>query len=141
MTRFLLAGALLAALAGLSPAALADDYVAVSTTAMSITGDIAFDDFGVTFANGKSLSFSALTSDTFTVDGADIPASVYRVAKPADPKLENGNRLCGSGPVTYVVNWAAPGSDTGTVVAVFTGDDPPESSDEMCASYTYDIPQ
>ncbi|WP_245417637.1 hypothetical protein [Aminobacter sp. AP02] len=62
-------------------------------------------------------------------------ASLYRVAHPADPELENGYKLCGSGDVSYLASWA--GGDGLTVVAVFTGDEPPESSDEMCASYTY----
>lgn len=132
----LLAAALLAALP-----ARADDYAAVSNTAMSITGDIAMDDFAITFANGKSLEFAELVADHFTVEGRDRPASVYRVAKPADPKLENGNRLCGSGPVTYVASWGVDGDDTATIVAVFTGKEAPESDETMCASYTYEIAQ
>lgn len=140
MTRFRVPFAA-ALLAGLVLPALADDYAAISNTAMSITGDISFDDFGITFANGKSLEFSELTADHLTVDGQDRPASVYRVAKPADPKLENGNRLCGSGPVTYVASWGIDGDDLATVVAVFTGRDEPDSSEEMCASYTYEISQ
>lgn len=140
MTRLplLLAAAMLS---GLPTAAAADDYAAVSTTAMAVTGDIGFDDFAITFANGKSLQFAELVADHFTVDGQDRPASVYSVAKPADPKLENGNRLCGSGPVTYVAAWGVDGDDLGTVVAVFTGKDAPESDASMCASYTYEIAQ
>lgn len=112
-----------------------DRYLAYSTTAESITGDILLDDFSITFANGEALEFSALVSDHFTVDGEQVNASVYSVADPSDPVLENGNRLCGAGDVSYVANWSA--GDGLTIVAVFTGDAPPESSDEMCASYTY----
>lgn len=117
----------------------ADDYVAVSTTAMSITGDISFDDSAITFANGATLGFSNLVADHFEVDGQDLPASVYRIAEPADPELENGNRLCGNGDVTYLANWA--NGDTGSIIAVFTGEDEPTSSAEMCASYSYEIVQ
>jgi len=113
-----------------------DSYVAVSGTAMGVTGDIQFDDFSITFANGKTLSFSGLVSDTFVVDGDEVPASVYRVDRPGDPKLENGNRLCGSGAVTYIANWDAGGDRS--VVAVFTGDEAPSSDEEMCASYVYE---
>jgi hypothetical protein len=115
--------------------AVADDYTAYSNTAESITGDISMDDFSITFANGESLDFSGLVSDHFRVDGHRVPASVYRVKRPADPELENGNRLCGSGRVSYVASWAS--GDGLTVVAVFTGNSAPESDADMCASYTY----
>lgn len=123
-------------IAGATPAfAEGDVYKAYSTTAESITGDISMDDFSITFANGESLSFSALLGDHFVVDGERVNASVYSVANPSDPELENGNKLCGSGDVSYLANWA--GGEGLTIVAVFTGDEPPESSAEMCASYTY----
>lgn len=122
--------------AAASPAvAEGDAYTAYSSTAVSITGDIFMDDFGITFANGESLSFSALLGDHFIVDGNRVNASVYSIENPSDPELENGNRLCGAGDVSYLANWA--GSDGLTIVAVFTGDEPPESSADMCASYTY----
>ena len=128
----------LAALLALAQPSLADDYIAVSNTAMSITGDISFDDSGIRFANGEELAFSDLVADHFEVDGQDVPASVYRIADPADPELENGNRLCGSGDVTYLASWA--GGGTGTVIAVFTGSAEPDSDARMCASYGYDLP-
>jgi hypothetical protein len=117
-------------------ASLADDYKAVSNTAMSVTGDISMDDFSITFETGDELSFSNLVADHFIVDGERVPASVYRVGDPSDPELLNGNRLCGSGPVTYVVNWSA--GDGLSAIAVFTGRHAPKSSDEMCASYTFE---
>jgi hypothetical protein len=114
-------------------------YTAVSKTAMSVTGDVWLDDFSITFENEESLEFSDLVADNFRVDGRRVPASVYRVAKPADPELENGNQLCGSGDVTYVANWA---SGKGmSAIAVFTGRNPPKSNTEMCALYTYEDPQ
>ena len=129
----------LAALLALTVPGFADDYVATSKTAMSITGDISFDDSGITFANGESLAFSDLVADHFEVDGEDVPASVYRIAVPADPELENGNQLCGSGPVTFLANWAE--GDAGSVIAVFTGRREPTSNAGMCASYNYEIAQ
>lgn len=126
--------ALIAVLAFSAPT-LADPYVAISNTAMAITGDIEFDDAEIVFANGEYLEFSALIADHFMVDGRRVPASVYEIAEPSDPELENGNRLCGSGDVTYLANWA---SGDLSVIAVFTGDEPPASSDEMCASYSYE---
>ncbi|WP_018898053.1 hypothetical protein [Rhizobium sp. 2MFCol3.1] len=125
----------LAALSAASPS-WADSYKAVSNTAMSVTGDISMDDFSITFETGDELSFSNLVADHFMVDGERVPASVYRVADPSDPELLNGNRLCGSGPVTYVANWSA--GDGLSAIAVFTGRHAPKSSDEMCASYTFE---
>jgi hypothetical protein len=117
-------------------AAQADSYAAISNTAMAITGDIEFDDFSIVFANGEELVFAELVADNFVVDGRRVPASIYSIETPADPVLENGNRLCGMGDVTYLASWG--GSDNLTIVAVFTTQDVPSSSDEMCASYTYE---
>jgi len=107
---------------GIASPALADSYAAISNTAMSITG--------------KKIEFDDLIGDTFVVDGKSVPASVYSVADPKDPVLLNGNTLCGA-PVTYVASWSA-SNGTDTIVAVFSTEDAPESSDEMCASYTYE---
>ncbi|WP_244499455.1 hypothetical protein [Rhizobium sp. AC44/96] len=116
-------------------AAYGDDYTAYSNTAESVTGDISFDDFGITFAYGESLAFSDLVADHFVVDGKRVPASVYRVEEPGDPVLLNGNALCGAGDVTYVASWTA--GDGLSAIAVFTGNRPPRRSDEMCASYIF----
>lgn len=131
----------LLALAAQSAAAQeeSDHYAAISNTAMSITGDIWMDDTGITFENDEYLEFSDLVADKFRVDGKQVPGSVYKIAEPADPVLLNGNRLCGSGKVTYLANWAS--SKGMSVVAVFTGKAAPKSSAEMCASYTYEDPQ
>ncbi len=118
-----------------SVVARGDDYTAYSKTAESVTGDISFDDFGIAFANGESLAFSDLLGDHFVVDGQRVPASLYRVEEPADPVLLNGNALCGAGDVSYVASWSA--GDGLSTVAVFTGSQPPRSSDEMCASYIF----
>lgn len=130
--------AVLALVAAGTSAAFAegDVYTAYSNTAVSITGDISMDDFSITFANGEQLTFSALLGDHFVVDGRRVNASVYSVENPSDPELENGNRLCGAGDVSYLASWA--GGEGLTVVAVFTGDEAPQSSAEMCASYIYE---
>jgi hypothetical protein len=129
----------LVAFCGTVPFAHADDYAAYSKTAESVTGDISMDDFSITFANGESLAFASLVSDHFNVDGHKVGASVYSVKEPADPELENGNKLCGSGDVSYVATWGA--GDGLTEVAVFTSEDAPKNSDDMCASYVYQDPE
>lgn len=125
--------ALTLSLAVVSPA-LADTYAAVSNTAMSITGDIEFDDFGITFETGEQITFDQLIGNTFVVGGETVNGSVYSVAEPKDPVLLNDNRLCGE-PVTYVASWGD--ADT-TTVAVFSTQDAPTSDADMCASYTYE---
>ncbi|NGO63214.1 hypothetical protein G6N76_05975 [Rhizobium daejeonense] len=120
-----------------STPALADDLVALSTTATSITGDISFDDFEIVFENGKKLVFDELIADNFIVNGKKVPASVYSVKGTANPKLLNGNRLCGTSPVTYLASWL---DDDVTMIAVFETQDAPQSDEDMCALYTYVYP-
>ncbi|MCB8840700.1 hypothetical protein [Aurantimonas sp. VKM B-3413] len=136
LLRALTLGALMIA-GGPAVAQDAENLVAVSNTAMSITGDVTMDDFGMTFENGDQLAFDELVADSFTVDGQQVAASLYSVKTPGDPVLLNGNRLCGQGKVTYVASW---GTDL-VMVAVFTTQDVPQSDAEMCASYTYEYRQ
>jgi hypothetical protein len=124
------------ALAAAAPAS-ADELAAVSNTAMAITGDISFDDFEIVFENGEKLAFDELVGGMFVVDGEAVNASVYSISEPADPVLLNGNRLCGSGDVTYVAAWGDEDPAL-TIVAAFTTQDVPQSSADMCASYTYE---
>ncbi|WP_246716239.1 hypothetical protein [Aurantimonas sp. DM33-3] len=126
-----------ALLVGATSIVLADTLLATSTTAMAITGDVEMDDFSMVFADGTRLDFDELVGDSFVVDGETVNASVYSVAAPMDPVLLNGNRLCGSGPVTYVASW---GSDSDVAVAVFDTQDIPGSDADMCALYYYTYP-
>lgn len=123
-------------LLGTTPS-LADDMVALSTTATAITGDISFDDFEIVFENGERIEFEDLIADHFTVDGKDVPASVYSVKAPGNPVLLNGNRLCGESPVTYLASWL---DGDVTMVAVFETTEAPTRNDSMCALYTYVYP-
>lgn len=117
--------------------ALADDLLALSSTASAITGDISFDDYEMVFSNGKKIEFEDLIADNFIVDGQTLPASVYSVKPHKSPKLLNGNQLCGENPVTYLASWL---DDDVTMVAVFDGAEPPTSNDTMCALFTYVYP-
>ena len=120
----------------LSSPAFAETYAAVSNTAMAITGDIEFDETGITFENGEQITFDEKVGDKLVVDGKTVPAFVFSLAEPKDPVLLNGNRLCGA-PVTYVASWEASDGDT-TMVAVFSTQDAPQSDADMCASYSYE---
>ena len=110
-------------------------YLPFSAEAKAITGDIQIDDFSIRFETGATMKFSELVAETFEVDGKELPASVYRVAQPADPALKGGKRLCGKGDVSYIVYWMAiPEQIT---IGVFTGDKPPHNDMERCKAYIY----
>ena len=112
-----------------------DYYLPVSAEAKAITGDIQIDDFSIRFETGATMKFSELVAETFEVDGKELPASVYRVAQPADPALKDGKYLCGKGDVSYIVYWmAVPEQIT---IGVFTGDKPPRNDAERCRAYIY----
>ncbi len=139
MRRLLLSSVLSTFMATVAFAQQADHYTAMSNTAMSVTGDVWMDDFSIKFENGETLEFSNLVADHFNVDGRSVPGSVYRVKEPADPELQNGNQLCGSGDVTFVATWAD-GEGT-TAIAVFTTERAPKNSGQMCAQYSYEDPK
>ncbi len=112
-----------------------DYYLPVSAEAKAITGDIQIDDFSIRFETGATMKFSELVAETFEVDGKELPASVYRVAQPADPVLKDGKHLCGKGDVSYIVYWmAVPEQIT---IGVFTGDKPSRNDAESCKAYIY----
>src|SRR5437016_10979470 len=71
---------------------------AASTTAMSVTGDLTFAPNNIRFQNGQSLPLAIIGRlSGFNVLGEKVDATLYRVTTPADPKLKNGNHLCGGG--------------------------------------------
>jgi hypothetical protein len=120
--------------------AYAAKYGAVSNTAMSITGDIDFVPGTITFGNGAKIHLAEVTvgqTGKWNAGGDALPGDIYKVDPAANPKLLNGNRLCGS-PVTYAVMYFLSPSDlnlnlyTGGTVA--SGAD----SDQLCATYSYE---
>lgn len=129
------------------PAAAAERWAADSNTAMSITGDVQFAPDRITFANGQSLPLVlAGTAPRFLVSSKrPVSATIYRVTTPANPKLLNGNQLCGNGPTTFIALWnpaaLSGASSPNREIDVFTGNQLPsgQSDANFCASYTYDL--
>jgi hypothetical protein len=79
-----------------SAAPAGEHWEAVSTTAISITGDVTFAPGRITFGNGKSLPLAAAGSvPGFGAPTGAVDATLYRVTAPDDPVLLHGNRLCG----------------------------------------------
>lgn len=112
--------------------AAAAKWSAVSTTAMSITGDIEVSDDRITFQTGASFGLRPVAGNPrlFTLDPPDD-----------NPVLLNGNRLCSPqhapkylafptvGDTLYLL--AFDGPDLPTLVAN------PLDQDGICALYTY----
>ncbi|MDE2583340.1 MAG: hypothetical protein KGL52_17015 [Rhodospirillales bacterium] len=123
-------------------------WTATSTTSVSITGDVTFQPGKVTFQNGRSLALARIgpVADFKTLLGT-VPATLYRVTPPADPVLENDNRLCGQGRhswlVTFVVIWRPsplPGDVSPRMMDTFSGRAAPGSEQDagFCGSFAYD---
>lgn len=100
-------------------------WSAMSTTAVSITGDIRISTEEIRFENGASLRLAT----------TDRPG-IMRVAKPANPVLKNGNLLCGREPPTYVVLGREKGTESldgssTLYLKVYSGQEIPPSADAI----------
>jgi len=89
-------------------AASLEQWEAVSRTAMAVTGTVQFSADRITFQNGKFLPLAPAGTITVSEGRESRPATLYRVTKPDDPVLLQGNRLCGGrtpDPVIFIVVW------------------------------------
>ncbi len=141
MLRLTLALAILAP--GLARAAWHEHWIATSTTAMSITGDIMLFDDRMVFSTGASLPIKKINNIAFTDDiGALGPATVYQISTPADPVLLRGNRICGKA-IDYVVIWrpkpSSPGQAAERAFAAYSGAAPGPTTDKACGTFRYEI--
>lgn len=143
--RLLLLSLLLFAFAAPSPALAAapEQWEAVSTTALSITGNVRFSSDRIAFQNGKSVPLApAGTVPAFGTPTGTANATLYRVTKPDNPALLRGNRLCG-GPITFIAVWkpAPVASDIDPrEMAVFSGSARPTlaGGPDFCGTYYYE---
>ena len=131
----------LLALSLVTSASAASRLTAYSNTALSITGDVTLGADRITFGNGKSVAVRKIAT---AKDGRWDPvapgtakADVYELAKPQDPKLLRGNRLCGSGPVRYIAFFRTPDNLTEMVVFNPKADPFGNGPGRICATYTY----
>ena len=114
-----------------TPALAAERWMATSSTSISVTGNLTISGNRLTFGNGRSVRLSPVGPshpNTFTI-------------KPADPKLNHGQTLCGGGaPPTFVQLQRNGGS---LYFKVFEGPGLPPASSGMfgggiCALYNYE---
>lgn len=120
---------------------------AVSTTARSITGDIAFTDIKVTInfasftiAQIHGLSF-AETQTIFHAENPDGLGNLYRLSIPASKQFLHHNTLCGSDETQWIATYIAGRS---LQLAFFSGEKMPIFTPEavadatnLCGTYTY----
>ncbi len=69
---------------------------AVSRTATGVTGDIIVTRDQIVFQNGASIQIKAVDQNL------EMGTTLYQVVSKTNPKLLNGNLLCGQDPVRYV---------------------------------------
>lgn len=141
--------------------ALADDKVAVSLKPMlenwkmnspmarSVTGDVTFTPSKITFKNGSALFLTVVGQEEDFGEGErNVHATIYKVKNPSDPKLFNGNRLCGYGkhefPVKFLAVWipVSGGSnpEMERVLGVYTDDTAPKTvhgGSRLCHDFRY----
>jgi len=84
-------------------------WQAMSTTAMSITGDITLTNNRLTFSNQDFLAIEPV--DRNAEDGQTL----FRVTSKTNPELLNGNLICGNQPIDYLLVQVSDGVITGEV--------------------------
>jgi hypothetical protein len=140
--------ALCLALSGLTAAAMAQPTTAPETwtpinhVAQLVTGRVTFTPSEIAFQNGKSLSLARGGQMLFRHEPKKkVVVDLYRVTPPDDPVLENGNKLCKSKPVAYLIVWKS--EKTGKeadprTLAPFSGQKLSAGSSDDCGRYVYD---
>ena len=119
-------------------------WTATSSTALAITGDLAFTPKTIAFAGGRNIAIRYLKSVSGHVSfvgevHGDSRAALYRVTSSADPTLRSGDRFCGQRPTFISLMRARSASGTVVFVSVYSGATEPSGrpSDRLCAGYTY----
>jgi len=141
------------------PIEIVGNWTAFGKTAIAITGDVRFSKSEVVFHDGQRLplQFVGTSKDVMLSpdDKADLVAWIFRISKPRDLVLLNGNILCGRrSPPTFLtvsVKKATPyelgmmGRRPNDLVAfldfdVVTGSGTPNSDMDMgrvCSTYSF----
>ena len=141
--------ALCLALSGLTATAMAqststpETWTPINPVARSVTGRVTFTPSEIAFQNGKSLSLAQGGQMLFRPEPKKkkVMVDLYRVTSPDDPVLENGNKLCKSKFVAYLLVWKS--ETTGKeadprTLAPFSGQKLSAGSPDDCGRYVYD---
>ena len=113
-------------------------WIAISTTAISITGDILLSPTRLQMV-GQALPLRvAADLPDFDGDAGRVAARVLAVKRPSELRLLNGNRFGCGRPIRWIVVWQ---QDAGEILTMdtFMGQKMPTSvrSGDFCASYSY----
>ena len=111
---------------GLSPV----HWTALSTTAMSITGDVTFSPTQMAFSNGRTVSLQQIRKTA--------QYTLYRVSAKSNPSLIRGNTLCGSKLPGFV---AVSRNGKSVLASFFWAGIPPSNlnASSLCATYNYSL--
>lgn len=119
-------------------------WIAVSTTATSITGDVRFTPQALTFSTGTRLSIAYVKrvggAVGFVSDSSrNASGSLFRVVSAADPELIAGNRFCGRKPTFITIRYARSRTQPDVFLSVYSGSAAPrgQPGDSLCAGYAY----
>jgi len=132
----LLCAILIFELISCTPANADERWIALSTTAISITGNAVFNPTKITFDGRVSFPLEFVgTVAGLTYDAKNSPASLYRITKLKNPVISSGNQLCGDTAPTYM----SVSKDDGIIfLTVFTGTHPPIAEhNSWCATFNY----
>jgi hypothetical protein len=122
-------------------------WIAFSTTAMGVTGDILLSPTRLRTA-GHDIPLQVAADDpAFGGDDGPVRARILRITRRMDPRLLRGNTLCGV-PARWIAVWHLGGKlwsgRRGKMLemAVFTGERQPQSVNDagLCATYSYTSP-
>ncbi len=131
---------------GASSAAQPERWVATSTTAIAITGDVRYSPTTLSFSGGRQLSIAYLKDVSgrvsFVGDShAKDYAKLYRVVSPADVLLKRNSPFCGQKPTFVSVMVVRESSGGVAYLTVYFGAAAPTgaSTDKICSGYTYSV--
>lgn len=127
--------------AGPAPAAPLQHWLAVSNTASSITGDVQFSPGRLVFANHAELKLTYAGSGeglTWADSMQNQAIQLYKVEGARNPRLLNGNYLCGSKTPPTFLSVLEHGNDI--YLTAFSGNGVPAVKDyaaRICAGFSY----
>ena len=118
-------------------------WIAISNTAMLITGDVKFSPSSIIFVDHSELklTFAGNASGLTWFDLLqNQPAQLYKIAGRKNPRLLNGNYLCGPHTTPSFLGVVEHRADI--YLTVFSGDGLPSAKDyesRVCAGFSYSL--
>ncbi len=124
----------------------AEAWIALSTTAMAITGDISITKDQIRFANGVTTSLRYLGSVKTSVKSGGVTffdglcVALYAIDAPHIPPLLQGTTICGNDGINYLAIGVSKSSDRLHIAAYERGAEPilaTSHTGNLCATYNF----